>query len=391
MAGRRVTGLSRRFYAIIGALIVLTAAAFTVLKPDPAPVFDPMTCPLFALDDHPLAGCEQSNVNAHRGDTLAGLKPGWSAWYKRAGGVNGRVNSTDTFTGENYVPNLGKLMRLKVYLPPIDQAQSMRPDLSRRTRGWTFVPATLIRGDQVHDLAALGADAAKAITGDDGSVKPLMLGFRDSDLPAPGAEGAAFEVTAMLYWRSDRLNPSPDAAGLNVATVFLVDKASPISTVELAAPTSHRADLNLLYQENDEELVVHDVEWSTVSRQMRVCVSVTNMGLDRRNPWAGFNGMQATIAGRAAETGAPDPTAGFASAQEMLQGTPLRGYVTFSETVAPDQDLDLIMPRLGDDVSSSSNDQIRITVPRSRIHPVGTQDDTQTSPCAGGARASEDS
>ena len=387
MGRRRVSGVQPRFFVIVGMLVLTIVAAFTFLKPEPGPVasYDPSICPLFPVDKHTeLPGCELTNPNARNTDTLATLPTDWLSAYKRQHGVETRVTDISQFTGANWASSMGQPLRMKVFVPATGLALQARPDLGRRTRGFTFVPATLIKFDQTQTLEELASAATQMFSSEEGGV-PMTLGFRDTEMPTVPADGAAFEVTAVPYWRSDLLNSEAFDGTRQAAPVLLVGEAQPISTVELAAPTTHRAPVDIVYQEGDQEVVIHDIEWSTVSQQMRVCASVTNTGVLTTTTWGGVTNMLATLPGQAPETGMPDSTAGFAGGGSLLRGATLRGYVTFGTAVDPNKPLLLEMPAVTA-TDASTGDAIRVTVPIDRITAVGDTSELDASPCGGGER-----
>jgi hypothetical protein len=391
IGGYRITGFSPKFFVIVGSFLVTLWAAYTFLLPAPArradPQFDPALSPR-VLDKY---ATRPHWIDKFIADPNRGLRTG--------------LTSVDDFTGVNFPSNVGLPLRMRVYLPAAESTTS-RPDLSlSRWHGHNFVPALFIRPDRSQSLTRLQGLAQDAFSGDSNSngggakSKPLMVGFPVSNTPPLGK---AYEITGLLYWRSDRINPSAAVASAPPAAVVIADHTQPLSQAELTFPATHRAQVNLAYEENGQELIVHDIEWgSDVSNgsQMRACIGVTNHSPSPVALWPGFGAGAVTAANTAGTAGqdksTPDPGATFNAdgGSELIPGATAVGYLDFSNLTDPNQRLILSLPapvasRTGagfNNQGAPPTNNIVISIPPDRIKDLtGKNADTaaNTSPCS---------
>lgn len=374
-----------KFFVIVGLLLALAFGALTTLLGGDDDAIDPATEPAFDPTQ------------------LVKLKPGWLGKHIEQRGINRLPDPDDPncVYGEpgvirsvadmvaNPICMTGQPVRLKVYLPQVDS--NTRPDLQKSDFSHNFVPATFIPPDRTTTVEELAERATEVLelqeeserNAPDGRV--LMVGFRADDTPPPGA---AYEINALYYWRSDQVNSRlypEDGSGPLPAPVLLVDSYTPLPATELAAPTTHRAMLNFIYREDRVnaagamELIVHDIEWSA-GRQMRVCVSLTNDSTAPQSTvWQGVSSTTAMVANVGDFTGEPNPAAGFFSAATMQPGQTITGYIDFNGVRQPGP-LTLAMPGLNS--GTEVENQVQVPVSEDKIVPVGENTQRAESPCA---------
>src|ERR1039458_3149321 len=117
----RIKGVSKRFYFILGALVLLLIAS-QAFKSTPPVQTNPAVDPVFAL----------SKLNSP-----ALQKSGWTGNFISAYGLQHPSQMGD-FVGTNYPLNLGAAVRFKVYLLDPTTTASTRPDLYLHENGYTF-------------------------------------------------------------------------------------------------------------------------------------------------------------------------------------------------------------------------------------------------------------
>jgi hypothetical protein len=272
------------------------------------------------------------------------------------------------FLGANYALNVGLPMRFKAYISDPGDVSSTRPDLSFTEDGYTFEPAQFIAPNEITSLGSLASNDVAALTN-----QPVELGFRNSAVPPPDD---AYEVTGLLWWRSDLLAP-PSAADLAVtgaqlaSPVVLVDSYEELSPEELQAPTTQRVDLNLNYQEDGQTVAINRIEWSA-GNELRVCLSVTNDTSQTESMWSGVQEMTADN-GNGTSTGSPDPNGALGSTGELQAKQSVPGYIDFPASDSDaSQPLTLRMPTLNsvNNDFNSNQDSIIINVPTAEIKNV---------------------
>jgi hypothetical protein len=190
----RISGVSPRFFVIL-ALVALAVIAFNVFRPE-SKAYDALVDPAFPTC--PAVGsCKDALAK-----TLGSAKlqrSGWVGNFISAYGLKRPTLKSQMVA--NYSENAGLPLRLKVFIPDLD-TQKARPDLTPLKYGYQFMPATFIAPDEATGLDGLAERASQDVAD-----QPLQLGFPESRRPVPGQ---AYEITGLLWWRSDLLNP-PDA------------------------------------------------------------------------------------------------------------------------------------------------------------------------------------
>jgi hypothetical protein len=319
IGGYRIEGVSRRFWWILGAFAAFVLFCLYLLASRPAPS-NPLVDPAF-----PTA-------------KLSRLDADWIGPYVSQYGLQ-RPETASSFT-TNFGANVGLPFRFRAYIPSPEVLQQ-RKNLNLIKYGWTFVPSIFIDPTETltPDELAQGEQIVQ-------NGQPLVLGFRQAKTPAPGR---AYEMTGLLYWNSNQLKPPGDeqaGSELPNSPVVLVSSAQQLSAAELRAPTTHRVDLNLTYQEHEQQLNVDRVEWSA-GHELRVCIALSNVG--KGGPldvWPGVSEMSADTGGGSNE-GQPDSDTALGSQDQVEQGQTVTGYIVFPSSPGdPAQPLTLRMPAL---------------------------------------------
>jgi hypothetical protein len=367
----RITGVSKRFYGVLGGVVALIILLI-ILGGSKSKAPNPYLTPAFAPSELSSSALQSS---------------GWSGSLISANGLFQPTASTE-LTGEGYAAHLGLPMRFKVYLFDSSTVQQSRPDLIFQKNGYVFEPAEFLPPDEPVSINSLTSSTNTL------PPQPIELGFREDDAPPPNT---AYEVTGLLWYRTDLFNPAGQAA-LDGQTelaspIILVDTAQALSDAELRAPATQREDLDLDYQEGPLALNVNDVEWSS-GNEMRVCVSLTNTSGQSVALWPGVSSMTADI-GSGSVPGTPDPASALSSASQLQPYQSIPGYIVFPSSVAdPTQQLVLRMPTLQSPTSASSTngeqDSIIVNVPHSGIVNVD-QSQEQTTNCGTGAVSAQPS
>lgn len=349
--GVRITGVSRRFWYIVVGVLALLFVAFYMASKQKTTVVNPLVYPAFPTKK------------------LSSEKPTWIEPYISDYGLR-EPESDDAFT-KNYSNDVGLPFRFRVYIPSSDAFSGRNLNVNKY--GWSFMPAIFLDPTTQYD-----ADTLQNIAQGSGS-QPIELGFPSNQTPAAGQ---AYEVTGLLYWNTAQLGAGNAATTL---PVILSASARPLADAELQAPTTHEAELDLTYQENDMQLDIQRIEWSS-GKQVRACISLTNVGSAVPLAiWSGLDGFRAEydeMTGQGSSTAEPDPNSTLANQDLLDEGSTITGYIIFDNAPAssPDSGMTLYVPPL------SSYGQGPPTA--IQVNPDQFQDVTQTDRSSRGDAAS---
>lgn len=322
IGGVRITGVSKRFWYVAGGLGLFLALVFYLISSQPPPA-NPLVVPAFPPEK------------------LEKQKPNWIEPYISAYGLRKPENFA-AFTN-NYSLNLGLPFRFRVAIPE-QETLLQRPSLNVQKYGYQFVPSVFL-----DPTLSVSSDDLVNLEEELISGQPLVVGFPQGATPAAGQ---AYEVTGLLYWNSDQLKrPTGEEAEALTAPVVIAASARPLATTELEAPTTHRAELDITYQERAQQLSIHRVEWSS-GRQVRVCISMTNVGSP--NPlvrWSGLDEFRAEFeqsVGQGSSTAVPDEMSPLSTQQVLDLNSTITGYVIFDmpPAAAPSSGMTLYVPPL---------------------------------------------
>lgn len=343
-----IKGISRRFYFIVSG-VILCIILLVELWPSSAPPANPYTTPAFPPSLLSSPALQQG---------------GWISNLISANGLFIPQQATD-FTGVGYASHLGLPMQFAAFIFNPQTAQTARPDLVFQKDGYTFEPAEFLTPNVPVSLSTLTNSSSLP-------TQPLDLGFRSSATPVPNA---AYEITGLLWWRSDLFSPQgtqAQGAPPLASPIIIVDSYRQLSDVELQAPTTQAATLDLNYEEGPLALDISNIEWSA-GQQLRVCIQVTNISNQTQPMWSGVGSMTADI-GQGAETGTADPNSALSTTGQLLPYQSVAGYILFGASVADaSQPLTLQMPTLGTQTSyqgsfsGQGQDSLIINVPQSAI------------------------
>jgi len=314
--------IEKRFwYFSVGALALIIGLLF-VISSKPAP-YDPYL---------------ESALPPNQLNTLSG---NWLDPYISEYGVT-TPQSFEAFTSD-YPINVGIPIRFRVYLPRADESAD-RPDLTLSKYGWQFTPGVWIPPQQ-----AISAEELTTLTSEVLAADPAVVGFPEGKLPVLGE---AYTVTGLLFWHTARLNPD---AGLGApsAPVILAGSDQFLTPAELASPTTHIADLDIAYRQNNLLLNLKRVEWSS-GRQVRLCLSVTNTRSTTGSIdiWPGLSAIQASYplvdGAKGVSIGEIDESGSLINQDLLERGTPATGYVVFPDGPSgePNAGLRLTIPAL---------------------------------------------
>lgn len=366
--GRRVDGVEPRFFVFIGVLLALLIGLF-----------------FFRGNSGPKSAAE-AYAPAFPVQQLGDMPRNWIAPYERSYGGLQSIESAASLVG-NYNGLVGEPVRFRAYIPPDVATGDYRPDLARssRTLRWTFVPVALVDPTQAETSEKLDSLAS------DQQDQPVVVGFPTG---SPVVAGRAYEFTGLFWWHTkssffQSSTQSTDQSGssdVSTSPIILASQIEALSTAELRAPTTHRADVGLTYQEGNLQLYLRRVEWSA-GAEMRVCLSVENTAKTPQANWSALSSSSGGLGGVLAQTGADQaPVVGSfdtdqgdqnpLATNQLLSEQRATGYLVFPGTVAdPTQNLVLRMPSLGAQSSSyGQQDEIRVQVPRSEIRTVSAED-----------------
>jgi len=317
IGGYKISGVTRRFWLILAAVIVVFFLLIYFASSHKQEAGNPLSIPAFAV----------SQLQDHA------QKPGWIEPYISYYGLK-QPERAQYFT-DNYTASVGLPFKFRVYIPSQDVLAD-RPDLNVSKDGWQFVPAIFLDPDK--------AVSPDGLTDQQLPAQPLILGFPEGQTPAAGQ---AYDITGLVYWNSKPLLSNKGQS----SPVILAASASPLATTDLENPTTHLADLNIVYQQNNMQLDLRKVEWSS-GRQVRVCVALSNVGSPTPLPiWQGLSSFSAEYAqavGQGSSTGEPDPNSPLATQSTINEGSSVVGYITFDQAPsgAPSSPMTLFVPPL---------------------------------------------
>lgn len=348
---RQISGLTPRFYAIVGGIIfMIFAAVFFMPKGEQGVNY--LYEPAFPTKDL---------------TSKAFAKKDWIDPYISEFGIKRPESSAEIL--DNFGDYVGLPVRLKIYLPPQDAVKQTRGDLVFSKFGLTFTPGVVISPNQPVNAEDISALSAKEL-----ALQPTVVGFKNSVTP-PG--GQAYEVTGLVYWRSDLINPQEIASGETApppSPVLIVSSYSKLAPAELRAPTTQRVKLDLNVQEGPTEVKLNTIEWSS-GRELRACVTLINTSNKTIPIWGGIAGTTADSGDSGAVEGAADESSALAQANELQPAQELSGYLVFGQDVSdPSQRLRLIMPSVATNSDSNITDKTLVDVPTSDIKKVGDQE-----------------
>jgi hypothetical protein len=324
IGNKRIKGVSKRFWFLIAGIILFFVLLFSFLPSEEQ--VDPFVTPAFNTQE------------------LPGLQPDWIDPYISTYGLRRPENEETAFLN-NYSTNVGLPFKFQVYIPS-EEASAERPSLKVEKFGWSFSPAvflnpfTPVSGEDYANLEG-------AVT--EGS--PLLLGFPSGNTPT---RGRPYEITGLLYWNSDVLNPptvEESDSGFSPAPVILVASARPLAPTELASPTTHQADLDITYSSGPYTLDLKRIEWSS-GRQVRICTSLTNSGSNVPVPrWLGLENFRAQYpqgGGQGESTASPDQESPLGIQESLSINSTITGYIIFDIPPAssPEEEMTLYVPSL---------------------------------------------
>jgi hypothetical protein len=268
-------------------------------------------------------------------------KPGWTGKYISQFGLKNPKSPTD-FLGSNYPASVGSVMHMEVYLLPPEAAD---PSYSFKAGAYTIMPAVFINPDQKTDISQVT-----------GGISPssnyfLLLAFPTIEAPTPGQPIA---INAMLWGLSFLLQASVPAAthSPTPAPVFVVDGSyEKIEPSQLTAPATQIVPLDIHYQEAGEEVDIQRAEYAA-GQELRLLVTVTNLGTTGIPVWQGIGASTASLPGQASVQG--QAQGDLASAGNLEAQQSITGYISFAAAVAnPNQPVTLRMPPLGQNVGAN--------------------------------------
>ncbi len=363
----RIHGISRRFWVILTLFVAAVIALIMALPggPKSQPLYDPALPP----------------------SELPSLKDGFSANYISAFGLE-RPTSAHAIDS-SYTSLLGLPLRLRVYVPDQQTGQQNRPDLyfNAPADGWTFEPAVVLNPTQPTASVDLQQTVSDALSGQDQSDTPIQVAFRTHEIPPAGA---AYEITGILWWRSDRVNPNSQAqqqgqagpqAQETPAPTILVDSYVSLDQNELQAPTTQIANLNLTYGDGPLQMTIKWLEWSS-GKQLRACVQVHNSSSTPNTDWAQTVQSMTADIGHGEVTGQPDQNSALSNQSQLDGGATIPGEVLFDQSVAnPQQQLTLRFPALDQNSQDQTTpDTVTVTVPTGEIQNVQTSQAATSTP-----------
>lgn len=352
IGGYKIHGFSKRFIAWAALAVFLLAFSFYVLtRSEPAP--DPTATPAFSASR--LADAAASDR--------------WIDGYIDSFGLR-QADSMSNFLPPEYQSNVGLPFRFKVYVPPkdaLDQVSFDRPSLTPRLDGWQFLPSVFVNPTSTASRDDLQAVANEALSGG----QPLVLGFPEGETPAADD---GYEITGLLYWNTRNLTKPSESESENDypnSPVVLVSSFRPLAAPELEAPTTHRADLDIIYREGDLQIDVVRVDWSAGS-EVRSCIRVSNNGLRDATIFDAGEVAVDIGDGGGFYTGDAEDESTFADGKNLAPGQEVSGYVSFAvePSSGPTQPLTLQMPSLLSGSGIADNQRTKITVNPGQFHDV---------------------
>lgn len=314
--------LKARFWWIIGAL-TLVFIAWMIVSSTRTPPPDPLSEPAFPLQQ------------------LSKLSDNWIQPYVAQWGIRSPASNVPF---ADLSANSGTAFRFRAYIPPPDVAAE-RPDLDTSRFGWRFVPAVFISTTERIPVDDLGSKDEELLDG-----RPLMIGFRQGSVPATGV----YELTALLYGPQQVISDLDPNATLS-SPILLASSAleRPLSPLQLEAPATHRADLNIIYEQGNYRLNIKSVEWAS-GQQVRLCTEILNSGSNVPLPsWDGINGFRAEYpqAAGSSSDGSTDPLGPLANQDLLDKDVGTRGYIQFTNAPlrGPEDGMTLFVPALNAD------------------------------------------
>lgn len=331
-----------RFWVILGAIIVLIAGFVWFKGQQPEP-YDPLTQPAFSPSK------------------LGKLGDSWIDPYISYFGVRDPETSAPI---ANLTENLGTPFRFRVLLPSVQDA-STRPDLNLIKYGWQFQPAVFLPPTE-----AITENLVSEKLGDLENGTPIMMGFPRGSVPTGGG---FYEITGLLYWHSILLK-GPSQDGYGSAPVVLAASARPLNSVELMAPATHKANLNITYRQSGMQVTLKSLEWAS-GKQVRLCMSIANVATRApMSAWGGLNGFRAYFpqaSGQASTSGAPDEFSPLGETNVMDYLSPVSGYIVFDAPPAsePDASMQLFVPSI-----NTNGPPTIVSVRKRQFRQMSTQD-----------------
>lgn len=341
--GYRITGVSLKFFLIVG-LLAVAIVAFMAFRPTPTPPRNLLYEPAFV----------PSQIAA------VASQDGWLGPYESSQTLKKPISSAE-FTGANFAPNVGLPMLLQVYIP--DPAQFTPYTVN--AYGKTFIPAYFINPTQPTSLTQLRS----AVNPADPSF--VVIGFPSGSVPIPGS---VYAVKGLMWWRSDLLVDSQGARAQALqqpspVPVFLADGFEALQPAQLRAPATHTAALDLRYAEEGQEVTIHRAEWAA-GREVRLLVTLRNLTNVPISLWRGVTGTTGSLPAQASVPGTPDLESPLAQATQLESQQSVTGYILFDQSVAnPEQELTLRMPSLSRTgaTQGSQNDIIIVRIAPDRL------------------------
>lgn len=341
--GYRITGVSLKFFLILG-LFLVAVVAFMAFRPEPTPPRNLLYEPAFA----------PSVIATHASQS------GWLGPYESSQNLKKPISSVE-FTGTNFASNVGLPMLLQVYIP--DPA-AFAP-YTVNAYGKTFIPAYFINPTTPTSLTQLQGAA------NPGDPSFMVIGFPSDSVPIPGK---AYAVKGLMWWRSDLLvlNQGARSQALmqsNPVPVFLSDGFEELQPAQLRAPATHTVDLDLRYAENGQEVTVERAEWAA-GREVRLLVTLRNLTNTPMPIWEGVSSTTGSLPGQASVPGQPDLESPLAQATQLESQQSVTGYILFDRAIAnPEQELTLRMPSLSrtGGAQGAENDIIIVRIAPGRL------------------------
>ena len=324
--------IKARFWVILGGVVLVLFTIF-YLKSNQDEPYNPIQEPYFPVSKLPKVAQD----------------PNWMQPFISSYGIQ---EPQDYSAIEALSANAGYPFKVRVYIPSQEDALD-RPDLSAVQYGWRFVPAVFLDPSETLTKEALPNKTNELTAG-----VPMVIGFPEQSALT---QGSPYEVTGLLYWHSAPLIPADEQLGPS-SPVLLASSARVISPVELAAPATHRADLNISYDQNNMRINLKSVEWSS-GLEARVCVSIANTGNMPVEPWQGLSAFRAEYSSGAGSSGGePDVYSPLGTQETMDPGVTTTGYIVFENPPlsSPDEGMTLTVPPLNAGIQGIGT-QLRIT------------------------------
>lgn len=353
-------------WVFLGAL--LTIVVFVLFfAPEDAPPPAPLTVPAVGFEPERL-------------DTLD-TDGSWINPLIESYGAIGNPQSEDNLRRQD---NQGIPLSMKVYIPPAGGTDA--PELEKTYYGWTFTA-----GYFIPPAVSFSAETGfEQFASDD--IDPIQLAIAPGQGVTPGS---VYQVTGILWWRSDQVSGRGDFPADGVVTpTVLVSSIDPLSETQTQAPAEYVAPINQVYKKDPYVINLKHIEWAP-GRQVRLCMTVINRSSGIRDNWLGaVQGNTKLTLGGGAEIESSSDLSDRNSAltqSELNRDIPATGYILFGElgdgripsgspedNITPSLPLRLDFPNISSDAGRSSG--IVLAVSPSQFIPLNAETSARVKP-----------